>query len=275
MRRTARGLTVAALAGLVVCTAPAVSAAPAASAVQGPVRTAGTPVTSSVPCSAATGGAVPDLLATPDTLAGTRIKAGVPVADARASDPDCTGGTGMPERPPGPSLGVPGEGAGRRGDTGAATGRDGTADRGEAGLPDTGIPEPRIPDPQRTGTRDTGTPYRDPYDTGTQDGTGGLTPDGHGTHAPGTGRPEDGRQDGTQDGRLEGTQEGSTHDGRACDEPYDAACDTADVPRGANAGTGGAFNDSVPALVVGSLLIAGAFGAAAHRLWRRRPDLDS
>ncbi|MER5912655.1 hypothetical protein ABT124_19715, partial [Streptomyces sp. NPDC001982] len=39
-----------------------------------------------------------------------------------------------------------------------------------------------------------------------------------------------------------------------------------------DAGVGGSFNDSVPALVVGGLLIAGAFGAAVHRLWRRRPD---
>ncbi|WP_407111500.1 hypothetical protein ACE1N8_30260 [Streptomyces sp. DSM 116494] len=39
---------------------------------------------------------------------------------------------------------------------------------------------------------------------------------------------------------------------------------------GVHAGAGGAFTDSVPALAAGGLLIAGAFGAAAHRLYRDR-----
>ncbi|WP_460070932.1 hypothetical protein [Streptomyces sp. YKOK-I1] len=70
--------------------------------------------------------------------------------------------------------------------------------------------------------------------------------------------------------------------GRAC--PHDKPCPTArptqhpterptapaSVDHGVRAGTGGAFRDSVPALVAGGLLIAGAFGAAAHRLLRRR-----
>ncbi|MFK4156304.1 hypothetical protein ACI2LV_30580 [Streptomyces fungicidicus] len=44
----------------------------------------------------------------------------------------------------------------------------------------------------------------------------------------------------------------------------------APVPQGVHAGAGGAFTDSVPALAAGGLLIAGAFGAAAHRLYRDR-----
>ncbi|WP_371575148.1 hypothetical protein [Streptomyces sp. NBC_01314] len=44
---------------------------------------------------------------------------------------------------------------------------------------------------------------------------------------------------------------------------------TAPVQRGVHAGGGGAFTDSVPAMVAGGLLIAGAFGAAVHRLRRR------
>ncbi|WP_324787996.1 hypothetical protein [Streptomyces sp. H51] len=39
---------------------------------------------------------------------------------------------------------------------------------------------------------------------------------------------------------------------------------------GVQAGEGGAFSGSVPALVAGGVLIAGAFGAAAHRLLLRR-----
>ncbi|MEV6739541.1 hypothetical protein AB0N14_22450 [Streptomyces sp. NPDC051104] len=38
---------------------------------------------------------------------------------------------------------------------------------------------------------------------------------------------------------------------------------------GVHAGEGGAFTDSVPALAAGGLLIAGALGAAVHRLWGR------
>ena len=41
---------------------------------------------------------------------------------------------------------------------------------------------------------------------------------------------------------------------------------------GVHPGGGGAFTDSVPALAAGGLLIAGAFGAAAHRLYRDRTD---
>ncbi|SFN10136.1 PT repeat-containing protein [Streptomyces sp. cf124] len=43
----------------------------------------------------------------------------------------------------------------------------------------------------------------------------------------------------------------------------------APVQRGVHAGDGGAFTDSVPAMVAGGLLVAGALGAAVHRLRRR------
>ncbi|MEU1851375.1 hypothetical protein ABZ499_19390 [Streptomyces sp. NPDC019990] len=52
----------------------------------------------------------------------------------------------------------------------------------------------------------------------------------------------------------------------------ESACGGAVVQRGARAGDGGAFTDSVPALVAGGVLIAGAFGAAAHRLLSRGDD---
>ncbi|MZD17820.1 MULTISPECIES: hypothetical protein [Streptomyces] len=44
---------------------------------------------------------------------------------------------------------------------------------------------------------------------------------------------------------------------------------TAPVQRGVHAGGGGAFTDSVPAMVAGGILVVGALGAAAHRLRRR------
>ncbi|MEU1053877.1 hypothetical protein ABZ397_15150 [Streptomyces sp. NPDC005876] len=43
-------------------------------------------------------------------------------------------------------------------------------------------------------------------------------------------------------------------------------CDAPPPPHGVHAGQGGAFTDSVPALVAGGVLIAGALAAAAHRL---------
>ncbi|GAB3182147.1 hypothetical protein [Streptomyces incanus] len=55
-----------------------------------------------------------------------------------------------------------------------------------------------------------------------------------------------------------------------CPGPERAHCGGPEVPRGVQAGTGGGFTDSVPALVTGGLLIAAAFGAAAHRLYRDR-----
>ncbi|MFI6370322.1 hypothetical protein [Streptomyces sp. NPDC050546] len=53
---------------------------------------------------------------------------------------------------------------------------------------------------------------------------------------------------------------------------HDTECGGAVIQRGVRAGDGGAFSDSVPALVAGGLLIAGAFGAAAHRLRDRERD---
>ncbi|MFE6093144.1 hypothetical protein ACFQ7M_14290 [Streptomyces massasporeus] len=55
-------------------------------------------------------------------------------------------------------------------------------------------------------------------------------------------------------------------------EAHPTECGEAPVRRGVRAGDGGAFTDSVPALVAGGVLIAGAFGAAAHRLRHRDSD---
>lgn len=65
---------------------------------------------------------------------------------------------------------------------------------------------------------------------------------------------------------------------KPCPEPshhrgqHHGECDAAAVQRGVRAGDGGAFTDSVPALVAGGVLIAGAFGAALHRLRNREHD---
>ncbi|MEJ1199148.1 MULTISPECIES: hypothetical protein [unclassified Streptomyces] len=53
-----------------------------------------------------------------------------------------------------------------------------------------------------------------------------------------------------------------------CPEPaaQGKSCGGATAEHGVRAGAGGSFTDSMPALVAGGALIAGAFGAAAHRL---------
>lgn len=72
--------------------------------------------------------------------------------------------------------------------------------------------------------------------------------------------------------RTEGSGEwkgGKTHRPEPCESsavPVDPA-----VPGGVKAGQGGVFTDSVPALVCGGVLIAGAAGGAVYRLRRRAP----
>ncbi|MGW3094671.1 hypothetical protein ACWDCC_14605 [Streptomyces sp. NPDC001102] len=56
---------------------------------------------------------------------------------------------------------------------------------------------------------------------------------------------------------------------RCAEKQHPDGCGTAPVQRGVRAGEGGTFTDSVPALVAGGVLIAGALGAAAHRLRHR------
>ncbi|MBK6011412.1 hypothetical protein [Streptomyces sp. MBT53] len=59
---------------------------------------------------------------------------------------------------------------------------------------------------------------------------------------------------------------------RPCQEPRaDSCAGAAVIERGVRAGEGGTFTDSVPALVAGGVLIAGALGGAVYRLRRRTP----
>ncbi|MEV0169931.1 hypothetical protein AB0I00_02215 [Streptomyces sp. NPDC050803] len=62
---------------------------------------------------------------------------------------------------------------------------------------------------------------------------------------------------------------------RPCTEPHPDSCSGAVVQRGVRAGQGGAFTDSVPALVAGGVLIAGALGGAVYRLRRKAPAADA
>ncbi|WP_210572275.1 hypothetical protein [Streptomyces sp. GESEQ-4] len=66
----------------------------------------------------------------------------------------------------------------------------------------------------------------------------------------------------------------SCHTSKPCPDTHDTSCGGAVIEHGVHAGDGGAFNDSVPALVAGGVLIVGAFGGAAYRLWRKAPAED-
>ncbi|QIJ60597.1 hypothetical protein [Streptomyces sp. JB150] len=71
-----------------------------------------------------------------------------------------------------------------------------------------------------------------------------------------------------------GAGSGGGHSATPCPDLKDPGCGTATVQRGVRAGAGGAFGVSVPALVLGGLLIVGALGAAAHRLYGRASGTD-
>ncbi|PWI14303.1 hypothetical protein DI272_09140 [Streptomyces sp. Act143] len=62
-----------------------------------------------------------------------------------------------------------------------------------------------------------------------------------------------------------------------CTEPRAEPCSrtSAPVQRGVHAGAGGSFTDSVPALVAGGALIAGALGGAVYRVRRKMPRADA
>lgn len=63
---------------------------------------------------------------------------------------------------------------------------------------------------------------------------------------------------------------GSGTNPRPCmTEEHRESCPPAVVQKGVQAGEGGTFTDSVPALVAGGVFIAGALGGAVYRLRRK------
>ena len=82
----------------------------------------------------------------------------------------------------------------------------------------------------------------------------------------------EGSRDGSEGSRDEGSRdEGSRDEGSREEASRDGGSrdDGAAVQHGVQAGEGGTFTDSTLALVTGGVLIAGAAGAAVHRLRRR------
>ncbi|MCX4885008.1 hypothetical protein [Streptomyces sp. NBC_00847] len=97
--------------------------------------------------------------------------------------------------------------------------------------------------------------------SGVGSGVGGVVGGGGGGDVGGSGVVGGG---GVGDGGVVGGGESRPCPGRNTD-----SCGSAPVQHGVEAGEGGTFSDSVPALVIGGILIAGAMGAAAYRLWHR------
>ncbi|MET9828103.1 hypothetical protein ABZ078_02070 [Streptomyces sp. NPDC006385] len=115
-------------------------------------------------------------------------------------------------------------------------------------------------------------------DTGGTAGGGVGAPDGTDRHCtePHAGKAEPGgtASHGSASEHHSGRSE--HHSGRSehhsgSSEAHPEDCGSAAVEHGVRAGQGGAFTDSVPALVAGGLLIATALGGAVYRLCRRTP----
>ncbi|MEU1339093.1 hypothetical protein [Streptomyces sp. NPDC005827] len=286
MRRTVRALSVAVLAGAACGAAGTAAARP------------GTTVTVSVTCGdraevytegGTTSAAGRDPASAPD---GACPAAGgqqpqqpgtVPFTVAGGDDagalPPVVGG----DLPPGLDGAVPpgdGGGTASRGDAGTAPRGDaGTAPRGDGGVPPHG---------------DGGVPPRGDEGTGSHYGDDGMTSrgdDGTASHGDGGtgGHGDDGTASREDDGTVpwknderpcaaEGQkQESCGGDEQECDGARgggDTSCAPPGVQHGVEAGEGGAFTESVPALAAGALLIAAACGGAAYRLWGGRFRAD-
>ena len=120
-------------------------------------------------------------------------------------------------------------------------------------------------------------------DQALQDGAGGTGPDSAWT-VDGT-CPTADRAPGKAWSATFTVSRGSATDSgerRPCTEPRTdsrtpsstVTCGAAVIQRPVRAGQGGTFRDSVPALVAGGLLIAGAAAGAVYRLRRRAPAAD-
>lgn len=233
MRRTARVLSVAALAGAALAAAAsAVSADSAGEVSPGTVGPGGT-VTVSVACEA-TGGTPP---ASIDAHSQSFEQGTVQLQQVPGNDDQVTGPaySGTAKIAPAGSF----EGDQNANAPASEWSADGTCP-GQAGAE--------------------GKAWKAPF-TVTRDGTGSTGSCGTDTH-----------NGDSQGSGFQGVSSCPTHipTYTPTDIPTHAPDPTpAPVQRGVQAGQGGAFTDSVPALAAGGVLIVGAAGAAVHRLRRR------
>lgn len=261
MPRTARVLATAVLAaaalGLAIPVAAAdpgvtcdATGATASAAVPGP-DAAGTAVGD---CSARADAAAREQLGDPGaTLSPSAKTTGAPAAPAAtAAAPAATGAVTDPLAATDPLTEVPaGTGAAPAGD---AVGQN---QPGEAVSRPDGISGDTHYTEAPAGQSPGQTPGQSPAGQGQSD-------QGQKAEEQGQKAEEQGRDDGGQ------AQQGDAHGTGCAPSGNGSTCGPAVVQHGVDAGEGGTHNGSVPALVAGALLIAGAFGAAAHRLVRSR-----
>ncbi|MFF4347091.1 hypothetical protein [Streptomyces sp. NPDC001530] len=303
MRLTARALSVIALAGAAVgAAASAASADPAAEVSPGSVEPGGT-VTISVTCDAISG-SPPDFIdATSEGFEEGKVRlsrvegdeqgvagaaayrgtARIPNVD---DDPDAAGpesGAG-PESEWGVDGACPGGSGGQekkwRASYTVARGDTAASDTAQS-LPDSGTVE-RLPDSDAVESLpESGTaqslPESDAVESPLDSGTVQRSPDSDAAQnlpdsdaverSPGSGtvqRSPD--SDAAERQPDSGTVQRPSESGTGERPPT--------VQRGVDAGEGGAFTGSVPALVAGGVLIAGALGAAVHRLRHKDTSAD-
>ncbi|MEY9995690.1 hypothetical protein ABIE67_007722 [Streptomyces sp. V4I8] len=315
MRRTARALSVAALAGVVLgFAASAVFAEPTAEVSPGSVSP-GDSVTVSVSCDPLGGTAPATLDATSQAFEEGTVElkrvsgndekeagpaysgtARIPPADNVEGDPDavgsdsawtvdgtCPAAAGGEGTPWSATLRVALDSGGGPGakDAGTDGGMDGGTGAGQEGGTDGGMGGSAGGQGGMEGGQD-----------GVEGGQGGIE-GGQGGTEGGQGGIEGGRggieggQGGGQ-GWMEGGSGATDGGGQHCAdprsdipesdmaEPGGAETDCADeaTHHGVRAGSGGTFTDSVPALVTGGFLIAGAAGGAVYRLRRKTPTTE-
>ncbi|WP_405592487.1 hypothetical protein [Streptomyces sp. NBC_01092] len=341
MRRTARALSVAALAGAVVgAPASAAFADPAAEVSPGSVSPGGS-ITVSVTCDALDGAAPATLEATSQAfeegtvelkrVSGTDAKAAgaayrgtarVPPAENFEGDPDAAGpesawtvdgtcpaaggGEGKEWSATFTVAGESGSGKGGKGSESGGGHQSGTSGGGESGWggsggqggtegggrtcteppsdwtgaekPEAGQRQPEWDGTEAEGTGaggtgigGTGTGADESESGADESGAGGTGTGGTGTGGiePEWDTSDAGEPDPHANAAEPSQDESGLHSGKGESGAQD--CAGAGDQQGVQAGTGGTFTDSVPALVAGGVLMAGAFGGAVYRLRRRRP----
>lgn len=287
MRRTARALSVAAVAGTVLgALAPAASALTAPAGVSAwaspspcPSATAGHGWQGHTPRSATPTPAAPgaheaeeytsetlvEEFTEADLYGATSLDTAEGLAPEEPAETDPLAPELAEEPPAGLDELIPDAGAEERAGVPGPQGTPGTAqdpgttdpygtDPGAAGPADPYAADPYASDP---GTMDHKAPPRTAPEPGSDPGAGGPEAAPLWTAPPQpTASPTASRT--------------PTHKPTPTHGPTSTPCPSPTAHQGVQAGGGGAFTDSVPAQVAGGLLIAGAFGAGAHRLVRRR-----
>ncbi|MEV5386762.1 hypothetical protein [Streptomyces sp. NPDC052721] len=187
-----------------------------------------------------------------------------------AGDVPALDGVGVPGVGIGPSAGLDGVGQDGLGPDGAGGVGAGEVGPGQVTGADGGGQDGGGTGAGRDGVgQDSGGRQSTGKDSAGRDGTGkdSAGQDGSGRECAGAGAGSCGH-----DGEpCAGSREATCADGRACRESHGSdSCTPAGVQHGVDAGQGGTFNDSVPALAAGATLLAAACAGAVYRLFGHR-----